>query len=286
MARASTKEKKDYRKIPVDVPVRYVKSKDIDSDLETRACLAMPFYVDGYEIRPPSFGVWSLLELINSKFVIDFMSCTFHGCTQALYLNHFRRDALDDVNGYCRDSDSDKVRLETEFDRKVRKWAKKITWIEDPQSWMEVREWFAYSWNGYDMFPKTGGGTDFSWYGGVSLGGMISAIGSEFGVRYDELIWDIPLCLIGHSIAQKAAQNGHKHIGRPYDEDDIKLQLELAQKRELRGELHPWQIDDPLGRCLTEEQKVNGGQKLINKFTRLQKDKRKELGIPEPTRNK
>jgi hypothetical protein len=75
------------------------------------------------------------------------------------------------------------------------------------------------------------------------------------------------MVLLGHAVASNARQNGTKGVARPKDKADIRKQLILATAREYKGELHPWQIAEPLKRCLTPIQKKH--DHLVKKFEDL-----------------
>ena len=73
----------------------------------------------------------------------------------------------------------------------------------------------------------------------------VSMVSGVLNIPYTEVIWNVPLCLVGHIAACEAKRNGVKSVTRPKDDADVRLQLKLANERESKGELHPWQTFEP-----------------------------------------
>jgi hypothetical protein len=94
---------------------------------------------------------------------------------------------------------------------------------------------------GYEMIPSKGATSRKYLFAGEAYGGIVG----ESVHDADYLIWDVPLCLLGHIAAHGAAACGEKTM-RPKDQDDVKRLLAEANAREERGELHPWQYTHPL----------------------------------------
>ena len=78
------------------------------------------------------------------------------------------------------------------------------------------------------------------------------------------------MILIGHTFAALAKSNGTKGVARPKDKADIRKQMILAAAREYKGELHPWQIEEPTRRMLTPIQCEH--KDLVKKFEKLQNE--------------
>jgi len=275
----------DRSAIPVVIPYKYVKRVQCDWDLESRTAFGLPYNLPGLDVRSPSLGVWSCMEWIDSPFPFSFSTCTLLDVAKVLYINEFRRQAATEILKYLQESTSDKERNETEFDVKVTEWVDQFSWKENPLGYAPIHTFFGYCWNGFGMLPPSKGGGDFATFGAVRAGVMISSVGKEMGVTWDELLWDTPLCLIGHVFTQKAGSEGVKHIARPYDMEHLKELEQDAIDRILAGRLLLWQEQEPLHTtwaCLDDVQKKYGGVKLEKEFERLKKLKRQELGIKEP----
>jgi hypothetical protein len=96
--------------------------------------------------------------------------------------------------------------------------------------------------NGYETIPAGGGGNEWLFAG--EMHGSAAMIAGGMAKSHHDLLWHVPLVAIGFLAAAKAAAGGAK-VARPHDPADIKAQLAAARARELAGEWHPWQLDDP-----------------------------------------
>ena len=83
--------------------------------------------------------------------------------------------------------------------------------------------------------------------------------------------------------AATARNNGQTGISRAKDPADIKKQLILAAAREYKGELHPWQRDEPLRRRLTKIQ--DGHPALVQEFDELVNAAAKKAGLVPGEKN-
>jgi len=270
--------------LPVSVPGKYIAIADYRGDEEIFASLGVPLRVDEQEIRPPSLGVWSLLESFACPFVDKFFEQLETGlnlehCFRALYINEYREECAADVYDWrnaqaVAEFDAENQETWTDWDRQVIAYADGLQFdTKDPLKWAKIRLFFDLSFNGYSMIPPSGGGGKFM-FGAESMGSVIAAMGSS--IPPYELIWNTPMCLLGHIAASTAKQNGAKGVARPKDPADIRKQLILASAREYKGELHPWQIEEPLSRRLTAIQSEH--PKLVEEFEKLRAEAAKKAG--------
>jgi len=252
-----------------EVPARFIKNKKIDFDSEIFSCLNLPFTVAGYdgglfyrifknckplplEIQPPSIGVFSLLEVIDSLFIKDFSNSDAMDFCRALYISYYRKDAALEVKEWVQSGGksrfkADDVKTWLFWDFKIAKFAEKIH-----AERLTLKDLIAFrnfltvdTFSGYEMIPNMGGGAWMPYLFGAETIAGVAMVSEKLNIRYDDVIWDVPLCLIGHIAACETRRNGVKGVTRPKDEDDIRLQLKLANEREAKGELHPWQISRP-----------------------------------------
>jgi hypothetical protein len=271
--------------LPSVVPGDFIKQEEYHGDAEIFACLNVPMIIGDYEVRPPSLGVWSLLETFACPFVNQFgTGIDMIHCYRALYINEFREDCALDVYRWREQNAEDNFIIDdeetwTDFDVKVLTFVESITAagfdISEPTNWWKIRMYFNLSFNGHSMIPPAGGGGKFI-FGAESMASVISGVGRNINVPAKELLWNTPLILIGHIMAAEARNGGVKGVCRPKDKQDIRKQLILATAREYRGELHPWQIMEPLKRCLTPIQKTN--EKLVKEFEILRAETAKKAG--------
>lgn len=278
-----------------EVPARFIKNKEIDFDQEIFSCLNLPFVFAGYdagffhrffrdcrpipiEVHPPSIGVFSLLEVIDSLFIKDFSKSDAFDFCRALYIAYYRKDAAIEVKQWIQDGGKDKFNFDDVstwlfWDRKIAKFAEKIhverLGLEDIKAFRRFMTVDTFA--GYEMIPNSSASPWMPYLFGAETIAGVAMMSEKLNCTYDQVIWDIPLCLIGHMTAVEAKRNGVKGVSRPKDEDDIRLQLKLAREREEKGELHPWQIEYPEIYPLTSRQKTVRPESEKEYYEALQK---------------
>lgn len=246
-------------KLSVSVPAQYIKTKTIDWDGEILQCLGVPARFCGVRVAAPSLGVWSILEMIDSKIVKGAPDATFVDVLRALYVLSVKAKALEWLPEWLDAGLKDEplpTEIESvhEWDRAVIVWSKEAGVKVNDFDHVRLAKWLDLSFSGFEMIPSSGGGQLYL-FGAPTYGRILAALGGKFGLTLDRVIWDLPLCLVGHTMAGLAEQNGVKGVGRPKDPDDIKRQLQEATERELAGQLHPWQIEDPEFHLPTQAQR-------------------------------
>jgi hypothetical protein len=233
------------------VPARFIAWKAIDFDSEILECLGYSVEVSGVKVYPPSIGVFSLLELVDSMFVKKFMEATEMDFWRALFITDKRKQALECVaeshkkikeNVFSSDDPATWTRL----DRAVMEYKKnKSAEFEDMLTLHEIL--LKNTFNGYEMIPENT--RDIQPYmpylfGAESIAGAVKLAG-KLNCSMEDAVWNVPLVLFGHIAASEARFNGVKGVNRPKDPTDIKAKLKEAEDREIAGELHPWQIEEP-----------------------------------------
>lgn len=263
-----------------EVPARFIKNKEIDYEQEIFSCLNLPFLIAGYkagffhrlfrdcrpvplEIQPPSIGVFSLLECIDSMFIKDFSKSTAFDFCRALYIAYYRREAALEVKQWIHAGGKKQFKAEDSstwlfWDRKIALFADKIQagklGVDDIIAFRRFLTVDTFA--GYEMIPNNSASPFMPYLFGAETIAGIATMGEKLNCTYDQVIWDVPLCLIGHIAAVEAKRNGVSGVSRPKDEEDIRLQLKLAREREEKGELHPWQLEYPEIYPLTSKQKA------------------------------
>jgi len=196
-----------------------------------------------------SFGVWSMLELIDCDFVHPQKEATAGGAIVAAYIAGNGRKAMPAVQDYL-NSDFAGNALDLDDPAGVgRLGVEAITWTIENEitadDYIALRDWLDISFAGFGMIPSGDGGSEFL-FGVDSFGALLASVGGDLGVDYARLMWSVPLTLIGHTVAQKSKQNGAKGIARPKDPQHMQEQFEEAKRRHDAGLLYEWQEKEPL----------------------------------------
>jgi hypothetical protein len=229
-----------------EIPQCYVKDKPVDYEREILAILGEGVRVDSWHFLPPSLGVWSLWEILDSPIIHGSEDATQGDYLRLLWVNAVRRDAVEHVALWTEVGKPKPGECEVcELDDEVVKWAESFLPPEALSEAVrdEVLAQLPLCYTGYERIPSTGGNTGPWLFAGEAYGAICGSSTAD----YDTLIWDTPMALHGHVTAHMAASNGAKDIARPKDEEHIKEMLAETNEREKRGELHPWQIEDPRG---------------------------------------
>jgi hypothetical protein len=275
------------RHLPVETPMSYCKNKDYAGQEEIFACCNIGLKIGEAVIKPPSLGVFSLLEAMGNKFLIDFYETTTMEKFHALYYNEFRAEAA----FLCRDNyyspgeyvpyDPKDKSTHTELDRQTIKYIdylieEKGVDLESVEVWEKIYNMFVTSANGFEMLPNTGGSTRWL-YGAETFGSIVAGVGQYLNKSFDELIWETPVALIGFSYVGMAKASDAKGVSRPKDPEDARRIRILSYLRERNGMLHPWQIDHPLYYSLSVYQEKH--KSAVTELKKLQEAARQSKGI-------
>ena len=263
--------------IEVVVPACFIKDKAVDFDGEAYAAMGGCLPIGGFLVRPPSLGVFSIMETYESNFIADPANCSIMEFWRVLFINEHRRSCLQDAmawaypdKGATFDAEDDSTWQS--WDWEVYEWGKALelsTSIDElSEPYVEVHKWFNLAFEGFDMIPG-GGGNGECWFGADAVGSLSAAL-SE---RVDSVLWDVSMCAVGHKLAALCKQNGNEHVKRKKDLDDVKLQLKEAKQRVRDGVLHPWQLADPEQWPL-ESVQVKYAPKLIDQWEALAKERK------------
>jgi len=246
---------------PVTVPADLLRTKYYDGDGEIFSMLGAPLIVEEQHIPAPSLGVWSLLETFNCPFVNKFNEALPMDAWRAMYINEYRAghpwkwwrpNAVEEVRQWVTDEgpetfDVNDKKTWKPWDHKVYRYATKLKFdINYVGHYEDIRLWFELSFNGYEMIPKSAGGGSAYWFGAETLASMMAAIGACTNCTPHQLLWETPMCSVGHTAAQLIRINNPKaSIARPKCPDHIKQMFEECIERAKLGQLHPWQKAEP-----------------------------------------
>jgi len=238
---------------PVTVPGNLIRTKYYDGDGEIFAMTGVPLVLGKQAIKSPSLGVWSLLETFDCPFVNSFHESSPMDSFRALYINEFRQEAALEVHKWINEDgpvmyDAEDKDTWLPWDHKVVEYGNSLKFdINNVGCYEDIRLWFELSFGGYEMIPKSGGGGSSSyWFGAEMIASTISAVGQSLNLTPMEILWDTPMCLVGHTIAQSAAQKSPKAgVARPKCPEHMRQLFDECVERAKNGQLHPWQKEEP-----------------------------------------
>ena len=216
-----------------EVPCNYLKKAPVDWNLEFQSSAGDSLRIGSAVLQSASFGVWAMLELVDCDFVHPVKEPTAGGAIVAAYLSGMGKQAMHQAATMTQD----------ELEPIAWAWGAENGITVD--GLIELREWLNIAFAGFGMIPSGEGGSE-QVFGMDSFGAIMSAIGGDLGANYDQMMWHVPLCLIGHTVAQKSKQNGAKGIARPKDPEHVKTQFDEFKRREEAGLLYEWQEQEPL----------------------------------------
>jgi hypothetical protein len=230
-----------------EVPANYIRNAAIDWAGELAACFGLDTTIAGVRVPPVTIGRLALLEHIDCLAISHPDEADPLDCLRCLFIlangESAAHDVLSEANWQGKRAPFDRPDLFTAFDIKVLDWAIEKTdgtLVKAPDFSAMVAVAFA----GWKMIPAGKGLAGEYLFGPESLAAMVM-ICEPLGLSLHQIMWEVPLCFVGHLAARTADSNGTKGVARPKDHSDIVRQLELAKQRDGAGELHPWQIDRP-----------------------------------------
>lgn len=261
--------------LPVVVPLSYCKNKEYNAAEEILSAMGLGLRINDAVIKPPSLGVFSLMEITNNPFPVDFSKTTAIQQFHALYFNEYREESAlmvrdwlaDDGPEFDPDDESTYTALDAAAIEYINRLGEQGVDLTSVEHWIKILDFFSTASNGFEMVP--GSGSSKYWFGAETFGAMAIGVGQELNLTPNQIMWETPLTTIGFSYVAKARANGTKGVARPKDRADIRRQRILAYLREIHGELHPWQIDRPKDHILTPIQKEH--KACVKKFEDLKK---------------
>lgn len=275
----------------IKIPVSYVPRAYVDYDAEARQILRQDFVLsDGYRVSPLTAGRLIALELVSSPFFLHPFDCDALDAAAALVLVSCSRELIPALTA----SASEPVHTVSGAGTAAETTAGEgspsglhgpsATYrnlYETAAKWFRAHgdamladypklvEWIlAVPFYGLNMLPRGTAQPREFWFDGSFVGGIVAGAAKLLATPVDTVLWETPLCTVGHAIAQHAAACGVKGVERPPDEAVLDKMMREAAEREKHGELHPWQFDDPLTYNLTSIQS-DANPDLIGTFAAM-----------------
>ena len=228
------------------IPVHIIRKEHVDLESEVLSSLGASVMVGKHlQSKPLTFGVMAMLEVMDNAFLkllftkdetIEPKSEDLHAI---FYLNHERKNALEDVRAWFR---GDKQPLE----KKINDFAKEYKIVDGYTKYIIDMVMRAHL--GFRMIPNQGGESSAMIYGTESQAYISYVCSEKLNISNDDVIWNTPLTLIGHIIAIKAAENGVKNVERPHDVEQLNEFKEICRQCDEDKELYPWQREEPFKR--------------------------------------
>jgi hypothetical protein len=203
---------------PWPIPAHLIKKEKVDLENEALSALGASVAVGSTLISQPlCLGVMSMLEIMDNALIkmlftgdveLDPQSHDLH---TVFYLNHHRKDALEDVREWFRGKPYSENN--SSLDKKISAFAKQFKLKDTDLTY--VQEMLHRSSLGFKMIPGKGGSEMI--YGAETIAGMSYQCSQKLNISADAVIWETPLTLIGHIVALSAIENGTKNVERPHD---------------------------------------------------------------------
>ena len=252
----------EKKRIQVKIPVSGVPRAYVDFDAEARQILGFPLVLHAdarpdLVIDPITAARLIALELVSSKFFLHPDDCDPADAAEALAILTADRA---DVPALTSDRDLLGARasaLLVDYGSVIAEHYQKIV------DWVRVVPFY-----GFNMGPGGNPPHQEMWFDGAFVGSVVAPAARLLATTVDRVLWEVPLCLVGHTAVQYAASLGVKGIERPPDRAALKRIMAEAEARERAGELHPWQYADPVCFPLTDTQ-AQANPALIELFARI-----------------
>lgn len=223
------------RKIEVAVPAWYIKDKAVNYPLEilaaTGAALELEHGGESVSIRPATLGFFMLLEWAGSTFFKSPKDAGVEDIAAAIIC----------ANGGKSLFPPNKATVAAMSRKLAADSGAAIVYHAGT-----IFEWLlATPYTGYEMLRNKGRERrpEPFLFAGPSIAAIVNAGASYAGMTPEQSIWELPLALAGHLVAVNDC--GKMDPARPKDEADLKVKTEEAIRREIAGELQPWQIKYP-----------------------------------------
>ena len=257
-------------KIQVKIPASLVPRAKLDYDAEAAQIIGQDLILsDGFRIPALTPARLIALELISSEFFMHPDTCDTLDASAAIVLVTCERCLVPEYTG-----DPERLRksaaswLAAHADALKIDYARVCSWLLDVPFY------------GFAMRPGGDSGrAKYFIFDGVFVGGVLAPAAKLLATPLEMILWETPLCAIGHAIAQQDASLGVKGIERPPDLAALDRMMAEAEQRERTGLLHEWQYMDPVHYPLTETQ-ANANPVLIPLFEEIRDAFLKSGGKP------
>ena len=250
------------KKIQIKIPVDIVPRAPVDFDAEQRQLLGFPLVLHAagapdLVIEPLTAARLIALELISSQFFLHPFECSPLDAMRALAVLLAPREHVAALTSDPQALERHAAYLARQYGAAVaERYAELVAWIR------------VVPFYGFNMGPDSPAPKQETWFDGAFVGSVVAPAARLMATPVDRVLWEVPLCLVGHTVVQYAASLGVKGIERKPDVDALKRIMAEAEARELAGELHPWQYADPVCYPLTDAQ-AQANPALIGLFARI-----------------
>lgn len=256
--------------MPVPVPRHYVPLAQVDYDGEVRALMGCGLFIDDFEIKPPTLGTFSLFELVENDFFVNPTKCNVLEMFIAVYIvNHGTKcKHLCNKRQKYHLLELAMAHIGDNADALIKNAANIFNFIA------------VQPFTGFDLMPRSGGKNSKAFiFDAEYIATVLSYVCMTSNNTPDYVLWQMPMTMAGHIYAARSKYEGIKNIGRKDDAQVLDQIMRESMDRELRGELHPWQVNDPLNPLyqLSKEQ-VNARPAVIDEFEALKAEALKKLG--------
>jgi len=217
------------------IPDRFIRDKRVDFEGEILSCYGVGIETHGINLPPLTLGVMSMLELLDNK-LFKGEEATWFDYGVVFYLLQNKEKALKKVASYVKG-------YKRPLERAVRFFIfrKRISILSMPR----IKELIDSAFTGFDMLPRSGGGSGLFLYGAETIAGTIFTVCEKLNKSYEDVLWNTPLTLIGHIGAVNAIQSGVNGVGRRKDEEHLKFLFKCCKEWDKQEKLYPWQWLEP-----------------------------------------
>lgn len=257
---------------PVKIPASLVPSAPVDYDAEAHQILGHSLVLsDGFRVPPLTAARLVALEITSSPFFMDPHGCGVLDAAAAVVLLTCSRELCEELaagSPVAAPGSAPAQMFPRLYDAAASWLAAHAAALE--ADYGRIADWITVvPFYGFAMRPDGPPARPKAFiFDGAYIGGVIAPAAHILSTPVDAVMWDTPLCLVGHAVAQHDASLGVKGVGRRPDIAALDRMAAEAEAREESGELHPWQYADPLNYPLTDRQ-AQANPALIGRMERI-----------------
>lgn len=222
----------------IAIPAKYVPIEKPDYAGELAALLLPSFRCGDLSILPVVPAVLSMWDMVNSRYCTDPQNADAEEIAVGLYIQCRRQMALEEVIAFAAGDPQPLT-------------AAALRWF-DPHAadvFAAYPEIIRYTQqgisNGFQLLPRRPRPNSEWWFDAPWLGSLAAMISEATGCTMTDAMWRVTMAEAGHIAAFAGAKHDPAGYGRKEDPAVLEQMFREAEAREDRGELHPWQIDDP-----------------------------------------
>lgn len=279
-------------KIQVKIPASLVPRAKLDYDAEAAQIIGQDLILsDGFRIPALTPARLIALELVSSEFFMHPGTCDALDAAAAIVLCSCQRSMIQELTTAAPRAGAEPGTSEVQaqpggvsaypyLQKAAASWLAAHA-VALKTDYARVCSWLLdVPFYGFSMRPGGDSGrAKYFIFDGVFVGGVLAPAAKLLATPLEMILWETPLCAIGHAIAQQDAALGVKGIERPPDLAALDRMMAEAEQRERTGLLHEWQYMDPVHYPLTETQ-ANANPELIPLFEEIREAFLKSGGKP------